>query len=337
MAPAISRGDLIVVAPAPSKVEPGMILVLRMGGEVVTHRVAAVNADGTIVTRGDANGVDDAWGGQQVQVDGLYVATIPWLGYILPVGSASGAAFADGVGATMQITVGPFPTPTPTPTPVVPPTPPECAGMTFAEVIVGTEGDDTIRAGNGRTLVFGLGGNDTIYGGNGKDCLVGGDGDDILVGGNGKDVLLGGEGDDTLYGGGDADVIDGGNGRDLLDGGPGIDACYGTTKDRPRGLRDPEAALAAPVSELPEPTPTPTGPEPTPTPEPTPAPRVDAHPDPRADARGHRPAAHSRGGRRARSRRFPRPARASAARRPASGGRARIARTGGPVSLPPCD
>ncbi len=55
MAPAISRGDLILVAPAPSKVEPGMILVMSVGGELVTHRVVAVNADGTFVTRGDAN------------------------------------------------------------------------------------------------------------------------------------------------------------------------------------------------------------------------------------------------------------------------------------------
>ena len=112
MAPTILRGDLIVVAPAPSKVEPGMILVMTAGGQVVTHRVVAVNADGTFVTRGDANSVNDAWGGQQVKVDGEYVATIPWLGHILPVGNASEASFGDAVGAGMHITVGPFPPPT---------------------------------------------------------------------------------------------------------------------------------------------------------------------------------------------------------------------------------
>ena len=115
--------------------------------------------------------------------------------------------------------------------PVVPTTPPECDGMKFSQVIVGTPGDDVIHAGNGGALVFGLGGNDIIYGGNGKDCLVGGDGNDALIGGNGKDVLLGGDGDDTLYGGGDGDVIEGGNGKDLIDGGDGTDACYGTKKD----------------------------------------------------------------------------------------------------------
>jgi signal peptidase I len=115
MAPTILRGDLIVVRPAPSKVEPGMILVMTVGGEVVTHRVVAVNADGTFVTRGDANSVNDAWGSQQIEVDGLYVTTIPWLGHILPVGNASEASFADGTSAGMRITVGSWPTPTPTP------------------------------------------------------------------------------------------------------------------------------------------------------------------------------------------------------------------------------
>ncbi len=225
MAPAISRGDLIMVTPAPSKIEPGMILVMTIGGEVVTHRVVAVNADGTFVTRGDANRVNDNWGGQQAIVTGQYLATVPVLGRFLPVGTASEASFADGASAGMQITVGPFPAP------VAPPTPPECTGMTFAEVIVGTDGNDTIQAGNGGALIFGLGGDDTIYGGNGKDCLVGGPGDDTLAGGNGKDVLLGGDGNDAISGGGEGDVLDGGNGKDLVDGGDGIDACYGTDKD----------------------------------------------------------------------------------------------------------
>ena len=96
MAPAISRGDLIVVVtPAPRRSMPGMILVMTVGGEVVTHRVVAVNADGTFVTRGDANGVDDNWGGQQAKVIGQYLATVPMLGRFLPVGTASEASFAD--------------------------------------------------------------------------------------------------------------------------------------------------------------------------------------------------------------------------------------------------
>jgi RTX calcium-binding nonapeptide repeat (4 copies) len=154
--------------------------------------------------------VNDAWSSQRVPVDGQYVATIPWLGHILPVMNASAASFADRASAALHINVGSWPTP---------PTPPECAGMTFTQVIVGTAGNDTIQAGNGGALAFGLGGDDTIYGGSGKDCLVGGDGND------------------TLHGDGDGDALDGGNGTDLLDGGDGTDACYGTSKDYSRAAR----------------------------------------------------------------------------------------------------
>jgi hypothetical protein len=68
-------------------------------------------------------------------------------------------------------------------------------------LILGTEGDDVIHAGNGKHVVLRLGGDDRIEGQNAKDCLVGGDGDDVLVGGNGKDVLIGGLGYDTCVGG----------------------------------------------------------------------------------------------------------------------------------------
>ena len=180
MAPTFSPGDLVVVLPPPAKVETGMVLVMDVGNELVTHRVVSVNADGTFATRGDANTVNDAWGGMEIKVEGLYVATIPWLGNVVPVRAASAASFVDRATASMSITVGPWPPPP------IPPTPPECADMKFSQVIVGTPGDDVIHAGNGGALVFGLGGNDTITGGNGKDCLVGGDGNDTLVGGTAR-------------------------------------------------------------------------------------------------------------------------------------------------------
>jgi len=159
----------------------------------------------------------------------LLAATVGTVSLLASVVGGTGAYFTDSV--TGSITGFTLASPTPTPTLAPPPIPEECQGMTFSQVIVGTDGDDTIHAGNGGALVFGLGGNDTIYGGNGKDCLVGGLGDDTLVGGNGKDVLLGGDGNDTLHGGGDEDVIEGGNGKDQIDGGDGTDACYGTNKD----------------------------------------------------------------------------------------------------------
>ncbi|MCZ2826729.1 MULTISPECIES: ExeM/NucH family extracellular endonuclease [unclassified Modestobacter] len=103
--------------------------------------------------------------------------------------------------------------------PVVEPEPLLCQGL--EPTLVGTEGDDVLRGGNGVDVIMGLGGNDTVTGGNGADVICGGDGDDVLRGGNGDDVLLGGAGDDELRGDNGSDTLIGGPGTDLLDQGRG--------------------------------------------------------------------------------------------------------------------
>ena len=108
MEPAISRGDLIVVTPPPATIEPGMILTMGVDGRIVTHRVVSVKADGSLVTRGDANDLDDDWHGKPVTVYGQYLFTIPALGRVLPVNNATGASFNDLVQASQRITVGPW-------------------------------------------------------------------------------------------------------------------------------------------------------------------------------------------------------------------------------------
>ena len=65
------------------------------------------------------------------------------------------------------------------------------------EHIVGTEGDDTLLAGDSPTTLDGGGGNDVLRGGPGADVLDGQDGDDLLDGGPGADVYHGGGGFDT--------------------------------------------------------------------------------------------------------------------------------------------
>jgi VCBS repeat-containing protein len=67
-------------------------------------------------------------------------------------------------------------------------------------IINGTDGDDTLSGGNGKTTIHGLGGNDILYGGNGIDHLFGDGGNDQLIGGNGTDYLTGGAGDDLIDG-----------------------------------------------------------------------------------------------------------------------------------------
>jgi RTX calcium-binding nonapeptide repeat (4 copies) len=276
MEPALSTGSLAVVVPPPAEIEPGMVITMVADGRLVTHRVVEVRPDGFPVTQGDANNTPDKF--TNVTVVGQVMFTIPKLGFVIPAAQPSGAIFSTSLSGVQQVRVAdewaapdpsptptpdatptptptpeatptptpeatPTPTPIPTPTPTPDLTPPdECAALEFDQVLVGTEGDDIIGAGNGGALVFGLGGNDTLTGGNGKDCLVGQAGDDTIVGGNGRDVLLGGDGNDILRGDGENDIIEGGNGRDVLDGGDGEDNCLGSAKDRYVDCEDPGAA-----------------------------------------------------------------------------------------------
>ncbi|MCZ2817950.1 ExeM/NucH family extracellular endonuclease [Modestobacter sp. VKM Ac-2984] len=94
-----------------------------------------------------------------------------------------------------------------------------CQGL--EPTLVGTDGDDVLRGGNGVDVIMGLGGDDVLTGGNGADVICGGDGDDVLRGGNGDDVLLGGAGDDELRGDNGGDTLIGGPGTDVLDQGRG--------------------------------------------------------------------------------------------------------------------
>lgn len=83
-------------------------------------------------------------------------------------------------------------------------------------LLIGSDGDDTVFAGNQGDIVFGLQGDDEIFGGNAKDELYGGSGDDYLFGNHGKDELFGGTGNDVLTGGKGSDVLTGGEGSDTF-------------------------------------------------------------------------------------------------------------------------
>ena len=65
-------------------------------------------------------------------------------------------------------------------------------------LIVGTGGDDHVRATAFADRVAARGGDDVVIGGRGADRLAGGRGDDTLVGGPGRDTLIGGKGADTF-------------------------------------------------------------------------------------------------------------------------------------------
>lgn len=95
------------------------------------------------------------------------------------------------------------------------------------EVLIGTDGADTICGFGGNDTLRGLGGNDVLKGGSGQDNHLGGSGNDKIRGGGGKDILRGGTGEDVLRGGGGKDTLRGGGGRDKLNGQAGRDVATG--------------------------------------------------------------------------------------------------------------
>lgn len=120
----------------------------------------------------------------------------------------------------------------------------------YADVLTGTEGDDSFSAEQEGALAWFLdAGNDALDGGTGNDYAEGGAGDDILSMRDGRDLAYGGDGNDTIdagigfdtvYGGADDDLLTGNGGNDLLygddghddlRGGSGADLLYGGAGD----------------------------------------------------------------------------------------------------------
>ncbi|TMP24397.1 hypothetical protein CWB99_22370 [Pseudoalteromonas rubra] len=73
-------------------------------------------------------------------------------------------------------------------------------------IVIGTQGDESLYTSDLDETVLGLDGNDRLYGRAGNDILDGGKGDDRLKGQTGDDILDGGTGNDDLYGGAGNDV-----------------------------------------------------------------------------------------------------------------------------------
>jgi serralysin len=69
-------------------------------------------------------------------------------------------------------------------------------GTSFADDVLGDNGNNSLWGMNGADIVDGRGGNDKLYGGNGNDDLYGGGSADKLIGGRGNDFLWGGTGAD---------------------------------------------------------------------------------------------------------------------------------------------
>jgi serralysin len=71
-------------------------------------------------------------------------------------------------------------------------------GTSYADDVIGDNGDNTLWGMEGRDIVDGRGGKDALFGGNGNDDIYGGGSADELTGGKGYDLMWGGSGADTF-------------------------------------------------------------------------------------------------------------------------------------------
>jgi signal peptidase len=88
MEPTVMTGAVAFVDVNDRNVEEGDIVQYRLsdgnGSEVkILHRIVAVNPDGTYITKGDNNDVEDMNPIDQSQICGTYRGNIPGIGYIL--------------------------------------------------------------------------------------------------------------------------------------------------------------------------------------------------------------------------------------------------------------
>ena len=104
-------------------------------------------------------------------------------------------------------------------------TPNPIVSTSYNDIIVGTQGSDTITGDHGEEIILGGEGDDTIITGNNQDRVAGGGGDDTVTGGSQQDFIYGGSGNDQATGGGGDDVylFIAGEGNDSFSGGSGSD------------------------------------------------------------------------------------------------------------------
>jgi Ca2+-binding RTX toxin-like protein len=105
------------------------------------------------------------------------------------------------------------------------------SGEAGNDVLYGQAGFDFISGGDGDDTIAAGADIDTVAGGAGNDLIFGEDGSDTLYGEAGTDLIYGNDGDDTIAGGADADILVGGAGNDMIFGEDGNDTIYGETGD----------------------------------------------------------------------------------------------------------
>jgi signal peptidase len=88
MLPTMRPGDAVLDRPASAAARYGVGDIItfpsRTGADaLITHRIHAIDPDGTIHTKGDANRTRDEWKVDPATVRGSVVRPLPWLGFAM--------------------------------------------------------------------------------------------------------------------------------------------------------------------------------------------------------------------------------------------------------------
>ncbi len=81
MAPTLRIGDMMIVTPAPQEIKPDTIVVMRLGGDLVTHRLVGYDENHRPITKGDANETVDAFQNPNLKIVGVFRLRLPGFGY----------------------------------------------------------------------------------------------------------------------------------------------------------------------------------------------------------------------------------------------------------------
>jgi Ca2+-binding RTX toxin-like protein len=98
-----------------------------------------------------------------------------------------------------------------------------CGDIEIENVIIGTNGNETINGTPNNDLILAKNGNDTVNGNGGDDCIDAGEGNDKVTTLDGSDVIYAGGGNNTVNSGGGNNAVSSGNGNDEITTGTGDD------------------------------------------------------------------------------------------------------------------
>ncbi|MFZ0185000.1 MAG: HYR domain-containing protein, partial [Nitrosotalea sp.] len=93
-------------------------------------------------------------------------------------------------------------------------------------LVMGTNGSDSLTGSMVPNLIIGLDGNDVIHEGPSGDCVIAGNGNNIIYAGNGTNTIYAGNGDNVIKGGSGNMQVFVGTGSNIIQGGSGQNACY---------------------------------------------------------------------------------------------------------------